>query len=210
MSYFNLTYNPAEPKGLVHTLNQPYRGAQRFALHAPDGDGTLIVHARDEREASEHAWNALFEMVFNPKRVGLLVANPACLFCGGRTERRGRNSSGTRVWRCLNTECRRSFVLHRDFRGGINHPSQSKKPLFARLLLGGMPVREAAERAGVCMDTAANWATQIATLNAEKFAGLQCRCGKPLRHRGICLYRMTPAGMDKLKRARAARGSKAA
>jgi transposase-like protein len=198
VSYFNLELNPTMASGLEHTLNRRYKGATLFAIQAPDAAGTLRVWARDEAEAREHLVNAMFDLVFNRNRVGAAVTNPRCIYCGGRAESRGRNSSGTRCWRCLNPECRHSFVLNREFRGGINHPSQSKKPAFARLLLAGTPVAEAASTLGIHHNTAGHWAAQIAELNKEQFAHLLCKCGRPLRHRGICLFRYSPAGRQRV------------
>jgi len=115
---------------LVHTLNRPYKGAHKFSATAPDAQGTLVIWARDTEECREHLLNALFDLIFARNRVGAAVTNPPCIFCGGRTQSRGRNSSGTRAWRCMNPDCQRSFVIDRTFRGGINHPTQSKKPAF--------------------------------------------------------------------------------
>jgi transposase-like protein len=198
MSYFNLEIDPREARSLEHTLNRRYNGAQLFAVKAPDAAGTLKVWATDLDEAREHVLNAMFDLVFNRLRVGAHLENPKCIFCGHKTESRGRNSSGTRGYRCLNPECRRNFVLHRTFRGGVNHPSQSKKPEFARLLLAGTPVAEAADRLGLNHQTAGNWGAQIEALNCEKFAELKCRCGRALRHRGICIHRYTPEGLARM------------
>lgn len=204
MSYFDLEYKP--PRGridtLTHTLNRKYRGTELFALKAPDAPGTIQVWAKNVEEAREHLVNAIFDLIFRPSRVGAFVENPACIFCGGRTQSKGRNSSGTRAWQCMNTECRRAFVLNRTFRGGVNHPSQSKKPEFARLLLGGTPVREAADKLGLNRHTATQWAAQIAAINKDRFAGLSCKCGKPLRHRGTCVYRLTPEGRERINAAK--------
>ena len=205
MSYFNLEYVPQRGpiERMSHTLNRTYRGAQRFAIRAPDAAGTLIIWARDEEEAREHLVNACFDLLFNRNRVGAAVENPRCIFCeGDRVESRGRNSVGTRAWRCLNPECRRSFVLNRAFRGGINHPSQSKKPAFARLLLDGIPVGEAGRRLGIHPHTAVQWGKQIEAANKEQFAALRCPCGKPLRHRGICVHRYTKEGRERVAAAR--------
>jgi len=195
MSYFNLEFNPKAVRGLEHMLNRHYRGARLFAVRAPDAAGTLKVWAGDEEEAREHILNAMFDLIFNRNRVGAFLEKPRCIFCdGGKTESRGRNSSGTQVWRCKNPDCRRSFVLNRIFRGGINHPTQSQKPEFARLLLSGVPVREAADRLGIHHHTATGWGAQVEALNRERFQQIKCRCGKALRHRGICLFRYTPEG----------------
>ncbi len=199
--YFDFDFNPAMATTLRHTLNRPYKGARRFEFSAPDAAGTLIVYARDEDEGKAHLVNALFDLIFARNRVGASVTNPDCIFCGGRTESRGRNSSGTRAWRCLNPECRRSFVLDRTFRGGINHPTQSKKPEFSRLLLSGLTVREAAEKLNLNISTASNWAEKIAALNPGKLDSLTCPCGKRLRHRGTCWFRL---GAGKLHRGKAA------
>jgi hypothetical protein len=81
-------------------------------------------------------------------------------------------------------------VLNRVWRGGINHPAQSKKPDFVRLYLSGVAVRDAAEQLRINISTAGNWAEQVAANNPEAIAGLSCACGKPIRHRGTCWYRL--------------------
>jgi transposase-like protein len=205
MSYFNLLYAPVgRVDRLEHMLNRKYRGAQKFAVKAPDATGTLLIWAHDEEEAREHLVNAMFDMIFRPHRlISAGAENPNCIFCGGgRVQSKGRNSSGTRAWQCMNDECRRAFVLNRTFKGGINHPAQSKKPEFARLILAGVPTAEAATRVGVNRKTATHWAMQIAAVNKDRVAGLLCRCGKPVRHRGICLYRYTPEGRERVAAAR--------
>lgn len=196
MSYFNLIYNERGPDQLVHVLNRRYERAQLFELRAPDAAGVIRIWARDEQEAREHLVNAAFDLIFRPTRVGAWASaeNPPCIGCGGKTQRGGRNSAGTRVWMCPNQSCQRKFVLDRAFRGGINHPSQSKKPAFARLVLSGVPPVEAAAQIGLNPQTAKKWAGQVAAANPDRFATLTCRCGKPMRHRGICLYRYTPEG----------------
>ena len=134
VSYFNFEFNSKMAASLVHTLNRPYKGAHKFSATAPDAQGTLVIWARDTEECREHLLNALFDLIFARNRVGAAVTNPPCIFCGGKTQSRGRNSSGTRAWRCMNSDCQRSFVIDRTFRGGINHPTQSKKPDFHRLV----------------------------------------------------------------------------
>ncbi len=134
VSYFNFEFNSKMATSLVHTLNRPYKGAHKFSATAPDAQGTLVIWARDTEECREHLLNALFDLIFARNRVGAAVTNPPCIFCGGKTQSRGRNSSGTRAWRCMNPDCQRSFVIDRTFRGGINHPTQSKKPAFYQLL----------------------------------------------------------------------------
>lgn len=189
--YFNLELKPdVMPTGLRHELNRYYKGAQRFEMTAPDAAGTIVVWARNIEEARDHLVNALYDLVFAAGRNGAALANPKCPFCGARTQRGGRNSSGTRVWKCQGDECRRSFVLHRVWRGGINHPAQSKKPAFVRLYLSGVSVREAATQLRLNISTAANWAEQVAANNPDAIANLSCACGKPIRHRGSCWYRM--------------------
>ena len=147
MAYFNFELNPEMATSLIHTLNRRYKGARRFSAMAPDAQGTLIIWARDQQECQEHLLNALFDLIFARNRVGAAVSNPPCIFCGGKTQSRGRNSSGTRAWRCMNPDCQRSFVIDRSFRGGINHPTQSKKPDFCRLVfVDGKTIREACGR----------------------------------------------------------------
>src|SRR5713101_6073943 len=104
VSYFNLEFNPQMATSLVHCLNRRYKGAQKFPVTAPDAQGTLVVWARDPQECREHLMNALFDLIFARNRVGAAVTNPPCIFCGGKTQSRGRNSSGTRAWRCINGE----------------------------------------------------------------------------------------------------------
>jgi len=105
-------FNPRAATTLRHTLNRKYRGAQKFELRAPDAPGTLIVWARTAQEADEHVVNALFDLIFDRKRVGAFLDNPVCIYCGGPTQSRGRNSSGSQTWTCRNPSCRRSS--HRD------------------------------------------------------------------------------------------------
>lgn len=204
VSYFNLVYNERGPEKLVHVLNRRYELAQLFEIRAPDAAGEIRIWARDEQEAREHLVNAAFDLIFRPIRVGAWAnsENPPCIACGSKTQRGGRNSAGTRVWNCTNKGCQRKFVLDRAFRGGINHPSQSKKPVFARLVLSGVPPVEAATQIGLNIQTAKKWAAQVAAANPDRFATLACRCGKPMRHRGICLYRYTTEGRERVAAAR--------
>ena len=190
MSYFNLEFNPQMATSLVHYLNRRYKGAMKFPVIAPDAQGTLIVWARDLQECQEHLLNALFDLIFARNRVGAAVSNPACIFCGGRTQSRGRNSSGTRGWRCVNPDCQRSFVLDRSFRGGINHPTQSKKPEFRRLVfVEGKTIREACDALGLSTSAADNWFRKMLALGQR--IDHKCPCGKALRHRGSCQFRQT-------------------
>ena len=183
MSYFNFEFNPAIVSSLVHTLNRPYNGARTFPAKAPDAQGTLIVWARDLEEYREHLLNALFDLIFSRNRVGAAAGNPACIFCGGKTQSRGRNSSGTRGWRCMNLDCQRSFVIDRTFRGGILHPTQSKKPEFHRLVcVEGKTIREACDALGISMGAGDNWYQKM--LAVRKSIDHKCPCGKELRHRG--------------------------
>ena len=104
VSYFNFEFNSKMATSLVHTLNRPYKGAHKFSATAPDAQGTLVIWARDTEECREHLLNALFDLIFARNRVGAAVTNPPCIFCGGKTQSRGRNSSGTRAWRCMNPD----------------------------------------------------------------------------------------------------------
>src|SRR5580692_1259500 len=104
VSYFNFEFNSKMATSLVHTLNRPYKGARKFSATAPDAQGTLVIWARDTEECREHLLNALFDLIFARNRVGAAVSNPPCIFCGGKTQSRGRNSSGTRAWRCMNPD----------------------------------------------------------------------------------------------------------
>jgi len=94
VSYFNLEINPQMAISLVHCLNRPIQGARKFPVTAPDAQGTLIVWARDPQECQEHLLNALFDLLFARNRVGAAVFNPACIFCGGKTQCRGRKQFG--------------------------------------------------------------------------------------------------------------------
>ena len=186
--YFHFEFNPKMARSLAHTLNKRYRGARRFTVSAPDAQGTLYVWARNPEEVVEHIYNALFDLIFQRNRCGASIDNPPCIYCGYRTESRGRNSSGTRGWRCLNPECRRHFVIGRSFRGGINHPQQSKKPKFHRLVfVEGKTIREAADLLGISHGAADNWYQKMAAINGG--TDKKCPCGKPLRHRGSCRFR---------------------
>lgn len=188
MSYFNFEFNPQMATSLVHCLNRRYKGARKFPVTAPDAQGTLTVWARDRQECHEHLLNALFDLIFARNRVGAAVTNPACIFCGGRTQSRGRNSSGTRGWRCVNPDCQRSFVLDRSFRGGINHPTQSKKPEFRRLVfVEGKTIREACDELGLSSSAADNWFRKMVALGQR--VDHKCPCGKAIRHRGSCRFR---------------------
>ena len=188
VSYFNLEFNPEMATSLVHTLNRPYKGAHKFSTTAPDAQGTLLIWARDPQECREHLLNALFDLIFARNRVGAAVFNPPCIFCGGKTHSRGRNSSGTRAWRCMNPGCQRSFVIDRSFRGGIHHPTQSKKPEFHRLVfVEGNTIREACDALGISMSAGDNWYQKM--LAVRKRIDHKCPCGKELRHRGACRFR---------------------
>jgi transposase-like protein len=189
--YFNLDLRSDQmPVSEHHTLNRPYKGSRPFRMRAPDAEGLIIVHAASEDEARDHLINALFDLLFRSARLSTSAHNPPCPFCKGRTQRAGRNSSGTRVWQCVTPECRRQFVLHRVWKGGINHQAQSKKPEFVRLLLSGVPVAEAADRLRLNHSTAGNWAEKVAANNPQAIERLQCYCGKNIRHRGTCRFRL--------------------
>ena len=190
MSYFNFEFNRELATSLVHCLNRPYKGARKFSATAPDAQGTLIVWARNPQECREHLLNALFDLIFARNRVGAAVCNPVCIFCGGRTQSRGRNSSGTRCWRCMNPACRRSFVIDRNFRGGIQHPTQSRKPEFHRLVfIQGQTIREACDALGISMSAGDSWYQKM--LAVGKPIDHKCPCGKELRHRGSCCFRQS-------------------
>ncbi len=187
--YFNLEFNSKLAVSLKHTLNRRYKSSQEFTLAAPDADGVLKVWARNEQEARDHLTNALFDLIFKRSRCGAVVNNPVCLFCGGPTESRGRNSAGTRGWRCLNPECKRSFVVDRTAPGGVNHPSHSKKPDFIRLVFEeGKTLREVQDILGISSGAADNWFLKAVAVRRGPPAG-KCPCGKPMRHRGSCKFR---------------------
>src|ERR1700674_5752052 len=133
VSYFNFEFNSKMATSLVHTLNRPYKGAHKFSATAPDAQGTLVIWARDTEECREHLLNALFDLIFARNRVGAAVTNPPCIFCGRKTQSRGRNSSGTRAWRCMNPDCQRSFVMDGPSREGTTNPSNPQSaPVCAR------------------------------------------------------------------------------
>ena len=190
MSYFNLEFNPQMATSLVHCLNRKYRGARKFPVTAPDAQGTLYVWARNPEECREHLLNALFDLLFARNRVVAAVGNPACIFCGGKTQSRGRNSSGTRGWRCMNPDCQRSFVIDRSFRGGINHPTQSRKPEFHRLVfVEGKTIREACDALRLSMSAGDNWFKKMVAVGGP--IDHKCPCGRDLRHRGSCEFRQS-------------------
>jgi hypothetical protein len=187
--YFNFQFKAGVAETLTHTLNVRYKGARRFDITAPDAPGTLRVYARNEEEAADHLRNALFELIFNRGHCGASVENPACIYCGYRTESRGRNSSGTRGWRCLSRKCKRSFVINRQFRGGLNHPQQSKKPEFHRLVfVEGKTIGEARDILKISHGAACNWYEKMAAIAGG--CDKKCPCGKPIRHRGTCSFRL--------------------
>jgi hypothetical protein len=188
VSYFNLEFNPQMATSLVHCLNRRYRGARKFPVTAPDAQGTLLVWARDPEECREHLLNALFDLLFARNRVGASVSNPACIFCGGKTQSRGRNSSGTRGWRCMSPDCQRSLVIDRSFRGGINHPTQSKRPEFHRMVfVEGKTIREACDALKLSMSAGDKWFRKMVAVGAK--IDQKCPCGRDLRHRGSCEFR---------------------
>ena len=188
VSYFNFEFTSRMATSLVHTLNRPYKGARKFSATAPDAQGTLVIWARDTEECREHLLNALFDLIFARNRVGAAVTNPPCIFCGGKTQSRGRNSSGTRAWRCMNPDCQRSFVIDRTFRGGINHPAQSKKPAFYQLVfVEGKTIREACGALGISMSAGDRWYQKMFAV--RKRIEHKCPCGKELRHPGACRFR---------------------
>jgi transposase-like protein len=202
--YFNLELRPDQrPIKERHILNRPYKGSRPFEMRAPDAAGLIVIHARSLDEANDHAINAMFDLIFRSATAATAVHNPRCPFCNGRTQRHGRNSSGTRTWKCQAPGCQRYFVLDRVWRGGKGHAAQSKKPEFARLVLMGVPTMEAADRIGVNHDTAGRWAEQVAANNPEVMARLECPCGKNIRHRGSCEWR----NRKHLRLARLARGA---
>src|ERR1700730_5798939 len=188
VSYFNFEFNSKMATSLVHTLNRPYKGALKFSATAPDAQGTLVIWARDPEECREHLLNALFDLIFARNRVGAVVFNPPCIFCGGKTQSRGRNSSGTRGWRCMNPTCQRSFVIDRSFRGGIHHPTQSTSPDFHRLVfIDGKTIREACDDLGISMSAGDNWYQKM--LAVRKRIEQKWPCGKRRRDRGSCRFR---------------------
>src|SRR6202167_5898509 len=96
VSYFNFEFNSKMATSLVHTLNRPYKGAHKFSATAPAAQGTLAIWARDTEACWERWPNALFDLIFARNRVGAAVTKPPCIFCGGKTQSRERNSSGSR------------------------------------------------------------------------------------------------------------------
>jgi hypothetical protein len=88
----------------------------------------------------------------------------------------------------MNPTCQRSFVIDRSFRGGINHPTQSKKPDFHRLVfIDGKTIREACDALGISMSAGDNWYQKM--LAVRKRIDHKCPCGKELRHQGSCRFR---------------------
>ena len=88
----------------------------------------------------------------------------------------------------MNPDCQRSFVIDRTFRGGINHPTQSKKPAFYQLVfVDGKTIREACDVLGISMSAGDNWYQKMFAV--RKQIDHKCPCGKELRHRGACRFR---------------------
>ena len=90
----------------------------------------------------------------------------------------------------MNPECQRSFVIDRSFRGGINHPTQSKKPEFHRLVfVEGKTIREACDALGLSMSAGDNWFRKMVAVGGQ--IDHKCPCGRELRHRGSCEFRQS-------------------
>jgi hypothetical protein len=85
----------------------------------------------------------------------------------------------------------------------LSRPYKGSRPEFVRLLLGGAPVADAADRLKLNHHTAANWAEKVAANNPEAMAQFKCPCGKPIRHRGSCAHRLA----KHLRAVRMARGA---
>ena len=90
----------------------------------------------------------------------------------------------------MNPDCQRSFVIDRSFRGGINHPTQSKKPEFHRLVFAeGKTIREACDALGLSMSAGDNWFRKMVAVGGQ--IDHKCPCGRDLRHRGSCEFRQS-------------------
>jgi hypothetical protein len=90
----------------------------------------------------------------------------------------------------MNPDCQRSFVIDRSFRGGINHPTQSKKPEFHRLVfVEGKTIREACDALKLSMSAGDKWFRKMVAVGAK--IDHKCPCGRDLRHRGSCEFRQS-------------------
>jgi len=90
----------------------------------------------------------------------------------------------------MNPDCQRSFVIDRSFRGGINHPTQSKKPEFHRLVfVEGKTIREACDALRLSMSAGDHWFRKMAAVGGQ--IDHKCPCGRDLRHRGSCEFRQS-------------------
>ena len=90
----------------------------------------------------------------------------------------------------MNPDCQRSFVIDRSFRGGINHPTQSKKPEFHRLVfVEGKTIREACDALGLSMSAGDSWFRKMVAIGGQP--DHKCPCGRDLRHRGSCEFRQS-------------------
>jgi hypothetical protein len=81
-------------------------------------------------------------------------------------------------------------VIDRSFRGGINHPTQSKKPEFHRLVFAeGKTIREACDALGLSMTAGDSWFRKMVAIGGQ--IDHKCPCGRDLRHRGSCEFRQS-------------------
>lgn len=82
-------------------------------------------------------------------------------------------------------------LRHRpEFPGGIDHPTQSKKPEFRRLVFDeGKTIREACDALGLSMSGGDNWFRKMLAVGRQ--IDHRCPCGRELRHRGSCQFRQS-------------------
>lgn len=176
--YFLLELTQRRPAGNQHILNRFYRGAQRYQIQAPDADGVLFIWARTPDEAADHAWNALFELIFSRQRSNPELENPRCPECGSAAVGNGRTSAGTRRWRCTSEACGRRFVPARTANGGPLHPQAEKRQAFYAAMRAGEPVTAACASLGIARATGYKWRRRfLAAL--ERIGGHHESCGVP-------------------------------
>jgi hypothetical protein len=78
----------------------------------------------------------------------------------------------------MNPDCQRSFVIDRSFRGGINHPTQSKKPKFHRLVfVEDKTIREACDALGLSMSAGDKWFRKMVAVGRQGRSQMSLRAG---------------------------------
>ena len=121
---------------------------------------------------------------------------PAMHLLWRKTQSRGRNSSGTRGWRCMNPDCQRSFVIDRSFRGGIITHAVEEAGLSSAGVHRWQDNSRGVRRSRYLDERRHNWYQKM--LAVRKRIDHNCPCGKKLRHRGSCRFRQEyPMAKDK-------------